>query len=162
MKRVIRKFSPAVLGVVCCAFLAHAESNTLLTIKIKDSKLRSAPKLWAPSVSNLKFGDVLTPLGAENGWYKVKMKGGTQGFVHPTAVTDRKVVLSSSKAASAKVDASEVVLAGKGFNKEIEKDFAVANPGSNFKQVDAVGAVKIPDAELVRFMREGKLGKGEI
>lgn len=143
---------------------AHAADNSgkVLTVKVKESKLRSAPKLWASAVGDLKFGDVLTPLASDGGWFKVKTSRGLQGFVHPTAVTDRRVILSSSKAASAKVDPSEVVLAGKGFNKEIEQDFSKKHPASDYRKVDAVGAVKISDQELREFLRSGKLGKGEI
>lgn len=141
----------------------EAQSNgAMLTIKIRDSKLRSGPKLWAPSVRDLKFGDQLAAQGTEQGWFKVKTSGGAVGYVHPSAVTDRKVVLASTKAAQASVDASDVVLAGKGFNKDIEREFAQNNPESNFKAVDQVAALRIPDQDLARFLRDGKLGKGEL
>ncbi len=158
----------AIIALAFCAFGGSASDSFAdsagkpLTVKVKDTKLRSAPKLWASSVADLKFGDILTPISSDDGWIKVKTSRGVQGFVHPTAVTERRVVLSSSKAASANVDPSEVVLAGKGFNKEVEQDFAKKHPTSNFRAVDAVSAVKIPDQELRNFLRSGKLGKGEI
>jgi len=148
--------------------LAADKAPQKLTIKVKESKLRAKPKIWAAAVSDLKFGDTLTPLATESGldadagWIKVKTKSGVQGFVHPTAVTDRRVILSSSKEAAAEVDPSSVVLAGKGFNREIEQEFARLNPGSNFKQIDQIAAVKISEQELMQFVRAGKLGKGEI
>lgn len=153
------------MAIQSTAFAGSSEarsSGETLTIKIRDSKLRSGPKLWTPAVRDLKFGDQLVAQGTEAGWFKVRTASGAAGYVHPSAVTDRKVVLASKNTAQASVDASDVVLAGKGFNKEIEREFAQNNPESNFKAVDQVAALRIPDQDLVRFLRDGKLGKGEL
>ena len=141
---------------------ATKEELPKISVKVKDTKLRSAPKVWASGVADLKFGDTLQVVGTDASWFKVKTAKGQEGFIHPAAVTDRKIVLSSSKVASTKVDSADVVLAGKGFNQEIERAYARDNPGNNFKKVDQVGAVKISESEMRAFLKAGKLGRGEL
>ena len=74
-----------------------------------------------------------------------------------SAVTKRSVVLGKASLDGSKPDARDVVMAGKGFNNEIEKQFAAAGSG-NFKAVDAMEQTRVSDAALRSFVASGKLG----
>lgn len=150
-------------SIIFTALLAQADSSrATLQVRIRETKLRSQPKFWGATVADLKYSDSLTLLGNDSGWLKVRTTGGKQGFVHPSVVTDKRIVLSSKAAVDTRTDASEVVLAGKGFSKEIEQEYAKNNPELNFKAVTKVEQVRISDQELLAFLREGKLGQGGL
>ena len=51
----------------------------------------------------------------------------------------------------------EVALAGKGFNKQIEQSYSSKNPGLDFRTVDRIGQYRVPENELVNFIRWGDL-----
>lgn len=150
-------------AVLSTALLAQADgSRAAVQVRIRETKLRSQPKFWGASVADLKYSESLTLLGNESGWLKVRTSGGKQGYVHPSVVTDKKIVLASKAAVETGIDTSEVVLAGKGFSKEVEQEYARNNPELNFKAVTSVEQMRISDQELLAFLREGKLGQGAL
>ena len=125
-------------------------------VQVKSSQLRSEPKYWASSVGSVSYGTKLNVLKEENGWMKVTTSGGTQGYIHQSAVTPRKVVLSSSSKVRSS-DSSEIVLAGKGFNREVERQYAADNSSLDFRAVNAMESLKVSDSEVRQFMSSGKL-----
>lgn len=135
-----------------------AESNQVY-VKVRSTKLRSAPKHWATGVSALKYGDTLTKLEESDGWVKVKSGGGASGYLHQSALSDRKVVLkSSSKFQEAGGDSSDVILAGKGFSPEVEKNYAAGNSELDFRSVDEMERLRVGEQDLASFISSGKLG----
>ena len=136
--------------------------SSIVQVRVKESKLRSQPKFWASGTADLRYGDSLNVVGSEEGWLKVKTRGGASGFVHPTTVTDREIVISRSGSVPSAADRSDVVLAGKGFNREVEKEYAASNPALDFRSVDSMERYKVGSGELLSFLREGKLGNGRL
>lgn len=137
-----------------------APQSKVLYLQIKEAKLRSEPKFWALGVADLSYGAELTPLSAisdNSGWLKVKF-GSTEGYIHSTAVTSRKVILKSLENVDNKVDTSTAVLAGKGFNSQIESSYASAH-GVSYASVDEVAALKIDSARFLTFLHDGKLNE---
>ncbi len=146
-------------AIILPAIGQAAPKEALLYVQVKESKLRSQPQFWASSAANLTYGDVLTALGAapsDKSWIKVK-KGDTEGYVHVAAVTKRKVILSSStKGVQSNVDPSSVVMAGKGFNRQVENSYA-SKKGLDFKSVDKAEQNKVDPSDEAAFIKEGKL-----
>ncbi|NDC38247.1 MAG: SH3 domain-containing protein [Proteobacteria bacterium] len=142
---------------------AQADGDrAVVQVNIKESKLRTQPKFWSSTVADLKYSESLTLLGSESGWLKVRTKSGAQGYLHSSAVTTKKIVLAGKASVGTQADAAEVALAGKGFSREVEREYALSNPELNFKAVNAIEQVRVSDQELLAFLREGKLGKGAL
>ena len=135
--------------------LSQGES---IQVKVRSTAVRTEAKAWASPVALAAYGDSLTVVALGGGWVKVKTTGGKQGYVHSSAVTTRKVVLSSRGPSDYKADSSEIVMAGKGFNKQVEQQFAAANGKANFRDVDAMEKLKSRPSDVAAFVREGKLG----
>ncbi len=135
--------------------------NSPLYVKVRQAKIRSQPKQWAPSVSNLKYGDRLDVLSEEDGaWLKVR-KGGTNGYLHSTAVSERVVVFQTKGSVASKGNDKDVILAGKGFNKEVEKSYASKKPKLNYREVDRMERMSVSDSDIASFVKAGKLGGGQ-
>lgn len=131
-----------------------------VSVKVKSAKVRTEPKVWATAVTPLKYGDSVQALSSADGWLKVRTTGGKQGFLHESAVTTKKVVLSMRGAnTDGATDRADVVLAGKGFNQAVERDLAAQDSSLNFKAVDEMERLRVSDAELAAFIKAGQLGK---
>lgn len=134
-----------------------ATAEKSLFVQVKNTKLRSDPKFWASSVADLSYGAEVIPVASSDNqsWIKVKY-GGQEGYIYVSAVTKRKVIFNSS--GDKKVDPSNMVLAGKGFNRQVESSYA-SSKGISYAAVDEVEAKKVGGPELYNFIHEGKLNE---
>ena len=139
---------------------AHAAgSQPSLYVQVRNTKLRQEAKFWSAQAASLDYGAVVSPISAastDKSWLKVKF-GTIEGYVHISAVTKRRIVLSGQKGpANQGVDQSSIVLAGKGFNNQVESKFGAAR-GLDFSTVDEVEKLSVDGAEEALFVTEGKL-----
>ncbi len=131
-----------------------------VSIQLQSAKLRSAPRQFAPTTADLRFGDALSVKSQASGWFEVTLPDGRSGFIHQSAVTGKKIVLSERQVslADVAVDESQVYLAGKGFNGAVEQAFETSE-----EQVDyqALGTMKstlgVSEPAALAFLEEGNL-----
>jgi hypothetical protein len=75
-------------------------------------------------------------------------------------VEARKLNLSAmDKDMKTQASSSEVALAAKGFNKQVEDKYRAGNQAANYAAVDALEKVKPSPAEVEAFMKQGRLGE---
>ena len=142
------------------AYGAVDEGVGPVSVKVKATKVRAEAKAWAAAIGALKYGDSIQALSVSDGWLKVRTSGGKQGYLHESAVTTKKIVLSSRGGGSdSAADRADVVLAGKGFSQAIERDLAAQDSSLNFKGVDEMERLRVSDVELAAFIKAGHLGK---
>lgn len=139
--------------------LAGAGADPMLYIQVRSTKLRAKPEFWSAALADLSYGSALTPLGAaptDKSWLKVKLDA-TEGYVHVSSVTKRKIILKASADTNGKnVDQSSIVLAGKGFNSQIENNYRSAK-GLDYSAVDEVEKLGVDPGEEGQFVSDGKL-----
>lgn len=137
-------------------------ADDTLSVQVKETKLRSAPKQWATSVSSLKYGDTIVPIKAESDWVEGIASSNKKGFVHVSALSSKKIVLSSGKVPNIGIESSDVILAGKGFSKATEDEYAKQNSSANFAAVNSVETLILSDSELSSFMKDGQIGMAYV
>lgn len=159
-----RPFASALFVLAVLPFVPVSDAapqQKMLYVQVKESTLRSQPKFWSSTVAPLLYGSELTPIAAapeDKSWLKVKL-GAVEGFVHATAVTNRKLSLGgATKSINPKVDSLSMSLAGKGFNKKVEGAYA-SSKGIDFSGVDALEAHTVDGIALYAFIHEGKLSE---
>lgn len=131
-----------------------------LTVKVQTTSLRGTPKFYAPAVQALKAGDKVEKIAAQGGWIQVKTSGGVVGWVHSSAVEVPKFdLMASNQGLKTQASASEVALAGKGFNKQVEESYRAKNKDLSFAWVDRMLQIKIAAAKVEEFLKKGKLGE---
>ncbi len=153
--------SRRLLLLLVCALIPSLSFAESLYIKVKNSRLRSQPQQWSHGIKSLAYGEKLELVVAPKegqGWYKVKAKNGSTGYIHWSAITDRKIVLSSAGVTSAKADEADILIAGKGFNKKIEKELASQDATLNFSEVDKMERLRVGEGTLAGFIKSGGLG----
>jgi hypothetical protein len=129
-------------AVILLAGVPLLGAADLLSIQVKSTKLRSAPKFWAASVADLSLGDKVSPGRTQGDWIQATASGRT-GWLHRTAVTSKDIVLSGG---------------GSTVASTVETEYG-SSRGVNFGGVDAMSEHTVTPAELETFLREGKLAE---
>lgn len=135
----------------------------MMSVQVKKCQLRNQPSFLGKIVSNLSYGDQVAVLEEKESWINVQppsQKGA--GWVHVSALSTKKIVLSpGSSSVASSTSSEEIALAGKGFNEQVEQEFKKQNSGIDFTWVDKMEHIVIPQKEIQAFLQQGELtGKG--
>jgi hypothetical protein len=135
---------------------AHADDAW---VQVKESKVRSKPLFYAPGVSSVRYGDKVATTGDQGGWVAVRV-GGVQGYLPLSALSRQQIVLTAKGLSKVEADSTDVVLAGKGFSKEVEQSFKAENTGLRYDLVDRVEqTARVPAQEVAQFVKKGGLNE---
>lgn len=128
-----------------------------LSIQVKKSVLKASPSFLGKNLITLTYGDKVSELDSKDDWIKVSTKS-KKGWLHSSALTDKVVVLkNTSKKAISGVSSDEMVLAGKGFNKQVESKYRKDNPKMRFDSVDKMEKYSVSSQSQRAFAKSGKL-----
>lgn len=152
------KFSKKIL-VGCTALgivtMALGAPPAAMSIQIRKADLRESPSYLAKVVTSVAYGDRVAVQAQNGAWLQVST-GSQNGWIHNSALTPKKVVMSSTTA-QAGASSGELALAGKGFNADVEKQFKNNHKDVDFSWVDKMEKIKISVRQLEDFAASGKL-----
>ena len=152
-KTKIKMIGFVILFVISSVSLM-AETVSVIT---KENAIRTSCRFFAPVVAVVYYNDKLEVISQQGDWFRVKYNE-FEGCIHKSAVKKQTFTLAelgSGKSKSTSED--EVALAGKGFNPEIEEEYKKENPELNFKLVDTIEELDIPEDKHINFIEEGEL-----
>lgn len=139
---------------------AAGAAGKTLRVGVKDGPLREQPSPFGKIVVTLHYGDAVEVVEERGAWLRVK-SGTRGGWMHATALAAKTSALQAGAGnVKAGASASELTLAGKGFNAQVEAEYRQRNRQLDFAAIDRMEAVRIEPAELQRFAREGGLPAG--
>lgn len=146
-----------------------SDSEKKIAVQVRAAKLREAPKHFAEGIADLQFGEQLAVVSHTGGWYRARtLPNGAQapllGFLHESAATTRRIVLSTQQVSLADlaVDEAQVYLAGKGFNEQVERSYSKDPSHPNYAALNGLqSTLKITAAETRTFVEEGQLASDE-
>lgn len=134
---------------------AAAAYGATLSVQVKSGEVRATPSFLGKIVARLPYGARVASSGAKGDWLSVS-GGGAQGWMHRSALTNKKIVL---KAGASDVNqyatSDELSLAGKGFNEEVEEAYKGQNPTVDFTWIDRMEAITVSQNDMRQFLREG-------
>jgi hypothetical protein len=158
---ILRQVLVCISVILLTAGSVSSDGGTV-SVQVRTGQVRSTPSFLAPVVELVSYGDQVSMLQRQAGWAEVKTAKGQQGWLHESALSDKKIVLNAGKDA-ARVDASgkEITLAGKGFNPETEKDFRSKHAGADFASVDRMEVIKLTPEQIQSFLQAGSLKTSE-
>ena len=148
------------LLIGCAALLAtSAWAAKEMSVQVRDGQLRNRASFLGTVIGTVAYGDRVTVNQMQAGWCEVATAAGATGWIHESALTPKRVVLSSGteEARVQSVGSEEVALAGKGFSKEVEAEYKKQNQNIDYTWVDWMGKQTVPDAQLVQFLKQGDL-----
>lgn len=135
---------------------AFADPARIIT---RENALRENCRFFAPIKKKVLLHDIVDIVSREGDWLKVKFKG-IAGCIHKSAVDEKNIDISGvSGAKSHGASGSEVALAGKGFNPQVEKSYREKHPDLDFRSVDGIEASRPGDETIRKFISSGGLNQ---
>lgn len=134
--------------------LVFGETARIIT---KENALREQCKFFSAVKARVQYADVITVISKEGDWYRASFKG-IEGCIHKNAIEEKSFTLSGiSGTEKRSATTTEVALAGKGFNPQIEASYRHNHPDMNFRAVDLIERSAISETDLLDFINRGGL-----
>jgi len=131
-----------------------------LIVKVKTTYLRKEPLFYSQTIAALQAGQSLEKISSQGSWLKVKTSSGLVGWVHLSAVQQKKFsLLAMDKTLKTKTSADEVALAAKGFNKQVEDKYRARHKNLSYAWIERMLRFKLTPAQIKVFLKEGKLAE---
>jgi hypothetical protein len=156
-----RKLIIAALASAVCAvlFIAYAFAAVIMSVQVRETQLRATPDYFGKIIGRASYGDQVTIEDKKDGWKKVRLKkDGLTGWLNSSALSEKEIKMAAGgKGVKEAASSSELQLAGKGFNPEVEKEFKNRNKQISFQWVDKMEQIRISEAESQKFAQDGEL-----
>lgn len=128
------------------------------SVQVRQGHLRPQPSFLVPVALTLPYGTRVEGLEEKNGWRLVRARPSGEGWIHSSALTEKKIVLKAgARDVGETADKEEIALAGKGFSKEVEGAYRTRHGQADYEVVDAMEARGAGDGEVAEFLRRGGL-----
>jgi hypothetical protein len=154
------------IAALCAVMLAlsasiAAEQAKLMSVNVKETQVKATPSYLGKTLGTLAYADRVQVAQSQKGWVKVTVPGKSlSGWINESALTSKKVVLSSgSEAASQQASSGEVALAGKGFNSQIESENR-KDDSFDYATVDKMERTVVSSEAASAFLKAGGLAGG--
>jgi len=151
-----------VAGFLAGAATAFGAGATTMSVQVKNGQIRATPSFLGKVVAPLSYGDRVQVLETRSDWMNVTGPGGQSGWVHSSALTKKRIVMSSgSQDVQTGASGDELALASKGFNSDVEAQFKKDNKSVDFTWVDKMEKYKVSPDEVMAFLKEGGVKPAE-
>ena len=129
-----------------------------MSVQVKQCQLRSKPTFLGRVVTELGYGDRVEVDREESSWAMVSSSEEQQGWVHISALSEKKIILDpDSEEIKEAASSDEIALAGKGFNKEVEEKYKQDNKDIDFTWIDRMEEIVVPQYVIENFVDRGGL-----
>jgi hypothetical protein len=122
-------------------------------VSVKSVTVKASTGFFATELGNLYLGDEVTLIRESGKWSHVR-SGSLTGWVTSTSLSVRRIIASGTSST-----ATEIALAGKGFSPETEMEYR--QNGLDYSTVDFMEQITVSNDELLGFITDGRLSKGE-
>jgi len=122
-------------------------------VSVKNAIVKDSPWFFARELGNLPLGNEVALLSESGKWSRIR-SGNLTGWVTSASLSVRPIVTSGTSST-----ATEIALAGKGFSPDTELEYR--QNGLDYSMVDFMEQIAVPKDELLNFINDGRLSKGE-
>jgi SH3-like domain-containing protein len=158
MKRLVLLTVMAV--VLAATAAAQIDKGQTVYVTAKSLALKAGIGFFAKTVATLSYGDSVTVLAVDGKWAQVRTgnsRTGTSGWTSQTNLSTKRVTATGGTGSAS---SREVAMAGKGFSEEVENAYK-DNHDLNYAAVDATEVNMVSETELLDFITEGRLSRGD-
>ena len=126
-------------------------------VSSRTAALRTSTWFFAGTRGTLEMGDQVSVLQVSGNWAEVRSAANASlsGWTSVSNLSARRIVATGAGATP-----TELALAGKGFDRDVENAFR-AGEDLNYADVDRTEAITVSMEELFAFITEGRLFTGE-
>jgi hypothetical protein len=156
MKKI---FIIMIMGLVFAGFAsAQVTRGGTLYVAVKTLSLKSSTGFFASNKGTLNYAERVSVLQVNGRFVEVRSAANSSlsGWTPSSNLSAKQIVSGNTNVASA----SEIALAGKGFNQEVENTYK--RQGTlNYADVDRTEAITVREADLRSFLEAGRLKMGD-
>jgi hypothetical protein len=147
-----------VLFITGFAMAQVARGGTLF-VATRTLDLKQSTGFFARTTGRLNYGDRVTVIQVSGRFVEVRSAANPSitGWAPSANLSARQLIAGTASTATTR----EVSLAGKGFNQEVEQSYRGQQRNLNYADVDAVERITVSEADLRRFLEEGRLRLGD-
>jgi hypothetical protein len=152
----MRRFLLLAVFAICAGAPAFSQTaRSTRYVSVQSAAIKDSNSFFAGELGNLSLGDAVTLIEeTTSGKWSLIRSGETTGWVTTASLSVRRIVASGTSASS-----TEIALAGKGFSPEIEMEYR--KTGLDYSMVEFMEKISIQREELLGFITDGRLAKGE-
>ena len=150
----------AFTSIVCISsFIALAYAAANMSVQVRETQIRATPDYFGKIIGKASYGDRVAVEDKKDGWKKVRLKkGGLTGWLNSSALSEKEIKMAAGeRGVKETASSSELQLAGKGFNPEVEREFKKRNKEISFQWVDRMEKINISQVEKQKFAKAGEL-----
>lgn len=147
----------ALLSVLLLPLWVHAQET--MSVQVKVGEVRATPSFLGKIIARLAYGDRVSAGESRGAWKKVSLRvGAHQGWMHTSALTTKRIVLQAGQT-SVQTGAAqhEIVLAGKGFNEDVETAFQKQNKNLDYAWINKMETFKVSADSMRNFLAKGSV-----
>jgi len=137
----------------CSLIYSQAVDGIRRYVAVHKAPIKESASFFAKDLGSLSLGDAVTLVREAGKWTQVRA-GAITGWVLSSSLSAKRIVSSGSNAM-----ATEIALAGKGFSSELEMEYRES--GLDYSIVDMMESTLISAEELLEFISEGRLARGQ-
>ena len=146
------------IGLSTAALFAQKVGDTNY-INVKTADLKSSTGFFASTTGTVKYGDEVKVLALNGNYAQVRTTVGNKtGWIAKASLTSKRI---AAQGTATSASAKEIALAGKGFSPEVESEYKKGDAQANYSAVDDMEKINISVKDLLAFIDEGHLSKGE-
>jgi len=150
----MRRFLLLFVIIFCIIVPVFSENReNIRYVSVQSASVKGSTGFFAEDLGNLTLGSEVTLISESGKWSRIR-SGNLTGWVTSTSLSVRKIVASGTNAS-----ATEISMAGKGFSPEMEMEYRKTGP--DYSMVDYMEKITIPKDELLNFITQGSLARGE-
>ncbi len=129
-----------------------------MSVTVKEVEVRSSPSFLGAVIAELSYGDTVRVRKEQGSWVEVNIPDSRDtGWIHGSALERKRIIFgASTDAVATEATSSEIALAGKGFNKDVEEKF-IEETDLDFSRIDRMEALVIPFEDIADFVKDGGL-----
>lgn len=129
-----------------------------VAIAVQNQSIYPMPAFYASPVEPVSYGTMAVIDEINGEWYRITTALNQDGWIHCTSVTGAIQTASGATSASGDVTSDEIMLAGRGFNQDIEETYAGEHPDLDFSQVNNMETSwTVTPQQLYQFLVDGNL-----
>ena len=132
-----------------------------VAIAVQNQSIYPMPAFYASPVEPVNYGTMAIIDEIDGEWYRITTSFNKAGWIHSTSVTGAIQTTSENTSTSGNVTSDEIMLAGRGFNQDIEETYAGQHPELDFSKVNNMETSWIiSPQQLYQFLVDGNLIEG--
>ena len=147
----------ALFCLIITGLYAQKAGDTLY-VNVNSANLKSSTGFFSSTTGTVKYGDQAIVLKISGKWVQVRTTANVTGWIASSSLTTKRI---STQGNTANASTREIALAGKGFSPEVEAEYKKDGEELNYSAVDEMESATVADKDLLAFIEEGRLAKGE-